>query len=260
MEQTLTDTTIIDKMIAFIEQGKNTYYRYIIAFDDGYMHEVPSAPCFGELRPYNEDGDTAPRPSDLRHPWPKTGHPIGMGISLSVHWRTKDKDFENFFWGVKSPWRSAYSDTHIPLHDSKTGQFFGAVFTNTKISPDPLVNGFQVSRSINDGIVSLWKKYQEAGATEEEAFAILASGVREVHASKLLAQEMPYWSYYLREPDVQRLMTGQPKALEKTFFNRGAYRRPIIEHIFEDKNRFKLKNKGDAKSVVSQFKEFITTI
>lgn len=226
--RTLNDDRIATKLVDFISNPANQRYRYAIAFEDGdsvNVHEIPSAPCFGELRPYGENGDTISRPYDLKNPWPKTGNPIGISVQLNKHWTAKNKEFERFYWGKKSPWRQSLGD-NVELIYNKDDKLQGVLLVNTKVSPDPFVNAIQVSRSVGQKSTDAWNRIRDAGASEEEAFALLASG--KFHA--------PYsnsmWSYYLLNIDPKLLVNGQPDALKQTFFERGAYRRPIIENLF----------------------------
>lgn len=230
---TITDKKQIAELETYLRSGDRSYWQGIIFDNNGKLslHKIAGAPCLGELRPYHEDGDTVSRPSDLRHPWPKTGHPVAVGIRLSW-WHTKDQEFIDTWWGEDGPWGKAFSNKHVKYLRDERESLIGLIVTNTKVNPDIMVNGFGVSRS-ESYIYPIYKKLREGGATPKEALRLAISNVRQ--SGPNLQAQINGVSGWVVAPDFKRTLNADPKTFTaKTFYDRGAYHRPKIEHIWAD--------------------------
>lgn len=223
----------VDTLRDFIKTQKPNGYTYGILFEneDGstYLHKVVGAPCLGELRPYKENGDTVTRPSDLRHPWPKEGHPIA--VACQVPWMGYlGKDIVDLFFGGEGPWRKAFTKENTEVIYNKVGEIVSVLITDTHIDSDIFVNGLGVSRGL-DQTPGL-NVFREVGATDNEAF-VCSIYTQENLMLKPKAAGVVYW---MNHAHPKRVLEGDPITFSKgrTFYDRYAYHRPKIEYIWAE--------------------------
>lgn len=245
---TLTNPTAIKQLVDWTKENIVIGgYTYAIMFQNKngsfHLHPVTLAPCFGELRPYYEAGDETYRPRDLRHPWPKTGTPVGVGVVLS-HWAVTNNEFTQFYWGDFSPFKAAVGPKVQPgrILIEKDGVLKAIVFLNTKINPDIFVNSLQNMRSVSDSFAATWEILRSGGLTRRESFFAVVSAYLEVTKEIVSLSTASYQTfkwYYLRHPDIDYFLQGNPPEGVKTLFERGAYRRPVIESIYMGPRPFK---------------------
>ncbi len=196
-----------------VHSGNN----YLIYTDDGKVHDRTHSPCYGgHLRLYDIASDGVIRPGDLPMDFPD-GHPIGLAIAK------RSSAYADFIYNNKmSPWRALNGKvTVVP--------YGGLVVTNTHFNADILINSmFAYSYSPSKRILDADKKYDDVTLLAEFLVATSTAG-------NILNNGPSKWANG-QAFDFMRVITGNPDVLHPfDYYDRAAYRRPIIEQLWRDK-------------------------
>lgn len=189
------------------------------------FHLRNSAPCYGPLRPYDEKKDGYKMPSDLTHLLFPDGTPVGLALPLN-------QGNEFIRWALTSemsPWRNLVGK--VEIIDSPAAPL-GMIVNDTHVNSDVLINFLFFTRQ-------KYKRLRPAGEYSD------ASTLAELMLMSCLhpwydGSTPQRYSVTLGSPQwrhgnfsLKRIATGTPDVLENfDFFDRAAYRRPVIENIW----------------------------
>lgn len=258
---TITDDKTINALVKFVNsKPANTWgYHYAIALEGEenhkglYIHEMRQQPCLGELRPYGEM-DKIYRPGDLTRPWPKTGNPVALAIETPVGAAISPEFFKSFF--MEGPWSSAFPTEPVWVFDDSKKHIKGMVVVNTKVSCDTLINAFGNVRNLTGARENTFKSLLKDGFSPLEAHVLVGTWISKVKDS----YSFPTYSHggWFNKPNISAaLRCDPPKAMKKTFFERGAYNRPIIENIWNDgKNQLKFTGGVHLETIKEELQTF----
>lgn len=254
MKMTAIDRAV-SELFAFLRPGGG--YHYGIVFKDPEteelsLHKMTRQPCLGELRPYKEDGDNIYRPSDLTAPWPKTGNPVAVGITLGW-WFVKDisEELRDIFFGPDGPWGKAFP--FGCLFETAANGSLIVVTTETNVNPDILVNAFGVARSISV-IRTYYENLRKAGAEPKEALDAVLCGAQLSDVSTVVSVQSQGVASWFQQPDFKKVISQSPDTFtKKSFYDRGAYHRPKIEYLWAGKQLIKQDDKFKKPIPVDEF-------
>lgn len=230
-------------------------------YNGGNFSIVPrmSLPCYGELRKYKSthgDECTQPsvgRPGDLCYPFPD-GFPRSLAVPLIFR---KDfegeileakKEFDEFFFSDRSPWRKGLggkNNIEFFSHKGSSNKMMGIVLKRLNIDPTVLVSALKIYKHFmvphhfsKVFLFYRWKTLKEEyGLDEYQAMLmILMNGFISPQDmnSPLVGVDGGYT--FATPVSVKRFVNGDPVDLSKgTLEDRFDYDRPNMAKYFQDK-------------------------
>lgn len=262
MEQTLTDSNIIQQLTDFNTKYYNGRYNFCIVTEteEGIKtHQRLNQPCWGELRTHYKD---IYKPGDLHAPFPE-GTPLGISAPFysSISQESISQEWFKFITGPDSPWKSLFHGETaccVPSYHPKSGNITGCLLLNTHVDPTFFVHMLLWSRDpmIKEKDYSVFLSWNIKPLT-----SLILSLLLYRLNNNLCKMPVNYGNseYYItKKLNLARMFNSQPHILTQDnldFYNRGPYNRRDIQNVF--KGTFSLNFPAD-KSFTKE--EILSTI
>ena len=212
----------IELLRTFIRKG-NGHHTLLMQHEDGTYHhsDRDGQPCYGSMRTY---GTASNRPydywpADLRTPhrvFPE-GKPVAVGLIMRVN---------EIWFSEASPWRQLFKKIEVVKHNN---QVMGIIFLDTEVDPTLLVS-FAKHYGYCGYIMNTFDNRKN-----DKDFLKLDPRIQFFAGMVVGRLETMNWGFGLGlAPDYARIIQGEmlPGIAKETFTQRGAYNRPVVDHVF----------------------------